>query len=123
MQLLLVTEELVREVSLCVRYYTVTFRGNRIERVIVTGGGAYEGILLDTLKRQLGVEVETGQPLRGFDMADVQFDGCRRDLLCEWAVAVGLSLKGYKPVPCIGADEVPQSGKRVFDSKGNYEGN
>ncbi len=120
----LVTEELVREVSLCLKYYTVTFRGNRIERVIVTGGGAYEGIVLDTLRRQLGVEVEAGQPLRGFDIADVRFDGCsRRDLLCEWAIAVGLSLKGYKFVPCVGPDEPQRTGKRAFDHKGNYEGN
>lgn len=119
----LVAEDLVHEVSLCLRYYTVTFRGNRIERVIVTGGGAYEGVLLDTLNQQLGVEVEVGQPLRGFDMADVRFDGCRSDLLCEWAVAVGLSLKGYNPIPCVGLDEVPQTGKRAFDNKGNYERN
>ncbi len=121
--ILFVTEELAREVSLCLKYYTVTFRGNRIERVIVTGGGAYEGIVLDTLRRQLGVEVEAGQPLRGFDIADVQFDGCGGDLLCEWAVAVGLSLKGYKSVPCVGPDNPPQTGKRAFDHKGNYEGN
>jgi len=119
----LITEELVREVSLCLKYYTVTFRGNRIERVVVTGGGAYEGTVLDILRRQLGVEVEAGQPLRGFDIADVRFDGCRRDLLCEWAVAVGLSLKGYKSVPCVVPDEPPQTGKRAYDTEGNYEGN
>ncbi len=118
-----VTEELVREVSLCLKYYTVTFRGNRIERVVATGGGAYEGIMLDTLRRQLGVEVEAGQPLRGFDTASVQLDDCGGDLLCEWAVAVGLSLKGYKSVPCMGPDKPPQRGKRAFDHKGNYEGN
>jgi len=119
----LITEELVHEVSLCLKYYTVTFRGNRIERVVVTGGGAYEGTVLDILRRQLGVEVEAGQPLRGFDIADVRFDGCRRDLLCEWAVAVGLSLKGYKFFPCVGPDEPPQTGKRAYDTEGNYEGN
>ncbi len=118
-----VTEELAHEVSLCLKYYTVTFRGNRIERVVVTGGGAYEKTVLDTLRRQLGVEVEAGQPLRGFDIANVQFDGCGCDLLYEWAVAVGLSLKGYKSIPCVGPDKAPQTGKRAFDHKGNYEGN
>jgi type IV pilus assembly protein PilM len=64
-----VAEELAREISLCFRYYTVTFRGKRVERAVFAGGEAYENILLNV------------------------FD--RRGLLCEWAVAVGLSLKGW----------------------------
>ena len=89
-----VAEELAREISLCFRYYTVTFRGKRVERAVFAGGEAYEGILLNVLKRQLAVEIEVAQPLRGFDMMNVNFDSDKRGLLCEWAVAVGLSLKG-----------------------------
>jgi type IV pilus assembly protein PilM len=88
-------EELAREISLCFRYYTVTFRGKRVERAVFAGGEAYENILLNVLKRQLTVEIEVAQPLRGFDMMNVNFDSDRRGLLCEWAVAVGLSLKGW----------------------------
>ena len=91
-----VAEELAREISLCFRYYTVTFRGRRVERAVFTGGEAYERILLNVLKRQLTVEIEVAQPLRGFDMMNVTFDSDRRGLLCEWAVAVGLSLKDLK---------------------------
>ena len=95
-----VAEELTREISLCLRYYTVTFRGKRVEQAFFTGGGAYEYILLDVLKRQLAVEVQVAQPLKGFDMSrereNLKFDSDRRGLLCEWAVAVGLSLKGWK---------------------------
>ncbi len=92
-----VAEELTREISLCLRYYTVTFRGKRVRRAFFTGGGAYEYILLDVLKRQLAVEVEVAQPLKGFDMSskNLNFDSNRRGLLCEWTVAVGLSLKGW----------------------------
>jgi type IV pilus assembly protein PilM len=90
-----VAEELAREISLCFRYYTVTFRGKRVERAIFAGGEAYENILLNVLKRQLTVEVEVAQPLKGFDMMNINFDSDRRGLLCEWAVAVGLSLKGF----------------------------
>jgi type IV pilus assembly protein PilM len=94
-----VAEELAREVSLCLRYYTVTFRGKRVERAIFAGGEAYENVLLNVLRRQLTVEVEVAQPLRGFDLssegAHVNLDGDRRGLLCEWAVAVGLGLKGW----------------------------
>ena len=89
-----VAEELAREISLCFRYYTVTFRGKRVERAVFSGGEAYERILLNVLRRQLAVEIEVAQPLRGLDMMNVDFDGDRRGLLCEWAVATGLSLKG-----------------------------
>ena len=88
-----VAEELAREISLCFRYYTVTFRGKRVERAIFAGGEAYENILLNVLRRQLTVEIEVAQPLKGFDMMNINFDSDRRGLLCEWAVAVGLSLK------------------------------
>jgi len=94
-----VAEELAKEISLCLRYYTVTFRGKRVERAIFTGGEAYESILLNVLRQQLTVEVEVAQPLRGFDLSGegvhVNFDSDRRGLLCEWAVAVGLGLKGW----------------------------
>lgn len=102
-----VAEELTREISLCLRYYTVTFRGKRVRRAFFTGGGAYEYILLDVLKRQLAVEIEVAQPLKGFDMSseNLNFDSDRRGLLCEWAVAVGLSLKGSK-----GAESVNREG-------------
>jgi len=33
-------EQLAKELSLCLRYHTVTFRGKRVERAMVAGGGA-----------------------------------------------------------------------------------
>jgi type IV pilus assembly protein PilM len=97
-----VAEDLAREIALCLRYYTVTFRGKRVERAVFAGGGAYEDILLNVLRRQLAVEIEVAEPLRGFDLSGgkgkVSFYGDRRGLLCEWAVAVGLSLKGWDKV-------------------------
>ena len=106
-----VAEELTREISLCLRYYTVTFRGKRVGRAFFTGGGAYEYIFLDVLKRQLAVKVEVAQPLKGFDMSieNLNFDSDRRGLLCEWTVALGLSLKGWNPaegVNCEGPSEI-----------------
>jgi type IV pilus assembly protein PilM len=94
-----VAEEMAKEISLCFRYYTVTFRGKRVERAFLTGGEAYENILLNVLARKLAVEIEVAQPLKGFDLSSermhIYLDGDRRGLLCEWAVAVGLSLKGW----------------------------
>jgi len=55
--------------------------------------------LINVLKRQLTVEIEVAQPLKGFDLSsekiNINFDSDRRGLLCEWAIAVGLSLKGW----------------------------
>ncbi len=88
-------EELAREVSLCLRYYTVTFRGKLVERAIFSGGEAYEKVLLNVLRRHLSVKIEVAQPLKGLDITNMKFDNNRR-FLCEWAVAVGLSLKGWE---------------------------
>ncbi len=90
-----VAEELAREISLCFRYYTVTFRGKRVERAVLGGGAAYEDILVDVLRRQLSVEIEAAQPLRGFDITNMNFDGDKRGFFSEWSIAVGLSLKGF----------------------------
>ena len=110
-----VAEQLAREISLCFRYYTVTFRGKRVERAVFSGGEAYEKILLNVLKRQLAVEIELAQPLKGFDMMNLNFDSDRRGLLCEWAVAVGLSLKGWNGDPERGKELVaaPAAESRV----------
>jgi type IV pilus assembly protein PilM len=88
-----VSQELAREISLCFRYYTVTFRGKRVKRAIFAGGGAYENILLNVMRRQLTVEVQVAEPFRGFDLTKFNFENDRRGSLCEWAVAVGLALK------------------------------
>jgi len=89
--------ELAREISLCLRYFTVTFRGRRVERAVFSGGEAYESILLSVLKNQLTVEISVAEPLKGFDLSSsrgsMSLDNDRRGLLCEWAVAVGLGLK------------------------------
>ncbi|MBN1795235.1 MAG: type IV pilus assembly protein PilM [Sedimentisphaerales bacterium] len=89
-----IAQELVREISLCFRYYTVSFRGKRIERAVFAGGGAYESILLDVLKRQLTVDVETAEPFRGFDISRVNFDSEQPTDFCEWAVSAGLAFRG-----------------------------
>jgi len=88
-----VAEDLAREVCLCARYYTVTFRGHRVTRVIVSGGGAYEPVLCALLQAQLGADLERARPWRGLANApDMPDDpGCG----CEWAVAFGVALKGW----------------------------
>lgn len=99
-----IAEELTREISLCFKYYTVTFRGERVQRAIFAGGQVYEKILLGVLRRQLTVDIELAEPFRGFDITNVEFDGDRRGPLCEWAIAVGLGLKGWQAVLAGGTD-------------------
>jgi type IV pilus assembly protein PilM len=89
-----VIDELAREISLCFRYYAVTFRGQRPEQVIFAGGEAYEETLVNALKRHLGIEIEITEPLKGFDISRVSFPADKQTMLCEWAVAAGLCLKG-----------------------------
>jgi type IV pilus assembly protein PilM len=89
-----VIDELAREISLCFRYYSVTFRGQRPEQVVFAGGDAYEQTLINALKRHLGIDIEVTEPLRGFDLSGVDFPADKRAMLCEWAVAAGLCLKG-----------------------------
>jgi len=93
-------EQLAREISLCFKYYTVTFRGKRVDRAFFCGGEAYENTLLDILRRKLSVDIEVAQPLRGFilptERSILDFHNDKQRLFCEWAVAVGLTLKGWE---------------------------
>jgi len=101
----LMAEHLAGEISLCLRYYTVTFRGKRVERAVVAGGGAYEPVLHDVLRRHLSVEVEIAEPLRGFDLDPAEDPGRGG---ADLSLAVGLSLKGWcGSVP----DEAPARGR------------
>lgn len=87
-------EQLAAEISLCLRYYTVTFRGKRVTRAVLTGGGAREMALLDVMRHHLAIETEVAAPLRGFDTIRGEGHADRLDLSAEFALAVGLSLKG-----------------------------
>jgi type IV pilus assembly protein PilM len=88
-------EQLAREIQLCFKYYAVTFRGQRPAEAVFTGGEAYERTLIDLLRRQLGVEIRLAEPLRGIDLPHTMMDRRDNRQMCEWAVAVGLALRGW----------------------------
>jgi len=90
-----VIEDLAKEVSLCFKYYSVTFRGQRPQEAFFTGAEAYETALLNALKRHLGVEITIAQPLRGFDLSQTGLNIDKRSSMCEWALPVGLSIRGW----------------------------
>lgn len=89
-------ETLAHEISLCFRYYAVTFRGERPTRAAFAGGEAYESALIDALRRHLGVKICVAEPLRGFDLSHAGFNRRPNPKMCEWAIAVGLALRGIE---------------------------
>ena len=89
-------ENLAHEISLCFRYYAVTFRGERPTEAAFAGGEAYETALMDTLRRQLSVAIRVAEPLRGFDLTGANFNRRSNPQMCEWAISVGLALKGLQ---------------------------
>jgi type IV pilus assembly protein PilM len=91
-----IIEVLAREISLCFKYYAVTFRGQCPTEAVFAGGEAYESILMDALHRHLGVQIHIAEPLRGFDLSHAGFNRRRNPQMCEWSIAVGLGLRGWE---------------------------
>ncbi|MCE5276644.1 MAG: pilus assembly protein PilM [Planctomycetaceae bacterium] len=87
-------EAIAREVALCLRYCSVTFRGLRPERVMLTGGEAHDASLVRLLGEQLNVECQVASPLQGVDLSGVDLGGERRGTLPEWAICAGLAMRG-----------------------------
>jgi len=85
-------EELAREISLCLRYCSVTFRGLRADEVALAGGEVYDPAVIELLNENMGVECRPVQPLRGIDVSQVSLGMGRRTPLCEWATCMGLAL-------------------------------
>lgn len=81
-----VLEKLAVELAMCIRYHSVTFRGQPLVRLVL-GGGEATGRLLDSLSSRLNLPCELSDPFRGFD--NVPPAGHRG----QWEVAVGLALR------------------------------
>lgn len=86
-------EELGREIALCLRYCSVTFRGLRPRRVMLTGGQAYDPAVMKLLGEQLNIECQIGRPLHGIDTSAADLGGDRRGMLAEWNLCAGLSFR------------------------------
>jgi type IV pilus assembly protein PilM len=89
--------ELGREIGLCLRYYSVTFRGRRPEQADLIGGEAGQAWLEKMLTEQAGVTIATADPLAEVDCAAVaQVLG---ETSPAWAVAAGLSMRPAQTKP------------------------
>ncbi len=81
-----VVEQLADELSMCIRYHSVTFRGQPLARAVVTGGEAWPA-LVEALARRIDLKTELGDPLRVYDV--VSIPGRKS----QWDVAAGLALR------------------------------
>lgn len=86
--------ELAHEITLCVRYFLVTFRGAKPEGILLSGGDATEPRLAEIIAELAGAPTAIGRPLEGVDLGPQGPPINRRGPLCEWATAAGLSLRG-----------------------------
>jgi type IV pilus assembly protein PilM len=95
-----VMEELAGEISLCLRYHAVTFRGQRADHVNLTGGAAADPQLVKIFGRVLALPTAPATAPAGLD-ARCLGGGA---ILGEWAVALGLALKCVeRPIPAAAA--------------------
>lgn len=90
-----VVERLAQEITLCLRYYSVTFRGNRPDRVVFVGGASHDQMLMHLVDESLGLKAETGRPLALCNppASVCQWGGGLSGGGPEWAVALGCCLK------------------------------
>ncbi len=85
--------EIAHEITLCVRYFLVTFRGAKPDSILLSGGDATEPRLADIVTELSGIPTRIGRPLEGIDLGPTSLPMNRRGPLCEWATAAGLSLR------------------------------
>ena len=92
-------EELAREITLCLRYCSVTFRGLRPNTVLMAGGQIYDPAVTELLGENLGIECNLAQPMRGIDVSRIKPGMGRGTPMCEWAVATGLAMRDLDIAP------------------------
>jgi type IV pilus assembly protein PilM len=101
-----IMEDLGREIGLCLRYYSVTFRGQRPTRVKLAGGEGRNPHLQAVLNAALTIPVETARPLYSVDTSRMSAAD-RRGPMCEWTLALGLGLR-LTPGPFAPRDGKPR---------------
>lgn len=116
-----IVEELAREAALCLRYFSVNFRGQRPSRVRVVGTGATDRTVLSLLSKAIPVPVEAGRTIANADLSRMK-SADRTDALGDWSLAFGLALKftagsfpdrlgvprtALRPSPLVSSADVP----------------
>lgn len=92
---MLVAEELCKELSLCLRYYTVTFRGQRVQQVLFSGGEGDEMVLQNHISQAMHVPVKPVNPFIGLRPSAEAHESSPLEDPRPWAVPMGLALKRW----------------------------
>jgi type IV pilus assembly protein PilM len=87
-----VMEQLGRELSLCLRYQSVTFRGQRPTRLRLMGGEGADTHLQEILNSILTIPIEAPRPLYSIDSSRLK-SLQRQQAMGEWALVLGLALR------------------------------
>jgi type IV pilus assembly protein PilM len=98
-----------KEIALCLRYCSVTFRGVRPASVILVGGEAHDPAVVSLLGEHLNMPCSVGEPLRGIDVSAVDLGGDRRANLAEWTLCAGLAMRDAQ---ILAEDSEDENGKR-----------
>ena len=81
-----VLDQFATELSKCIRYHSVTFRGKSLTRLVLGGGEATQA-LVEMLAKRLNIQCAVSDPFRIFQTkGDVGRTG-------QWDVAAGLALR------------------------------
>jgi hypothetical protein len=91
---------LAREVLKCVRYYAMTFQGASPKRIELVGGFANDPDVRSKLASTLLLPAKPAKLFADIDMSAVP-EADRTPSLGEWAVALGLALKGMNVQPTL----------------------
>jgi type IV pilus assembly protein PilM len=89
-----VLTQLAKEISLCLRYHAVTFRGYRPAGMQLSGGEARHPLTIDYLSRTLGLPVTKADPLKNMSTSHVDIGQNRRQVAPCWMLSTGLALRG-----------------------------
>lgn len=87
-----IINDLVHEVSLCLRYYSVTFRGQRPGKVRLLGGQANDPSIQMAFSQSLAVPVELYRPFQGIHIQHTPIEPLE-GALGEWGACFGAALK------------------------------
>jgi type IV pilus assembly protein PilM len=88
-------EDLAREVALCLRYCSVTFRGQRPARVRLCGTEATDAGLQMAIQSVLALPAEAARPLYSVN-TDAMPSSLRMGAMADWTMALGLALRRTK---------------------------
>jgi len=116
-------EELAREASLCLRYFTVAFTGERPIEVFTTGDEGSEPRLAETLGSTLRLNHRVGDPFEHMTIGPNARLGSWPGAHAAWSAAAGLSLRGLparkanKPVTNAPDAKADDESRRRNDSR------